>query len=107
MTRGAAVALLLSAGFAYAQIRPFPLEPVLHAPYAGEWVMEPSRNDGASAIRTNTSVLQYRDGAGRTRTELTVLASRPSPESPAPARASTLIQISDPVAGVLYSFDAR
>ena len=79
------------------------LQPVLHAPFSGEPERETSRTlpDGThvNRVATDRGIKVWRDSQGRVRIEQSFLAGRR-------ANVPTLVQIDDPVGGVIYILDA-
>ena len=91
-------------GSATFQLPAHMLRPVLGAPYSAEEVSEHVQTlaSGVHITQTTSRVKEWRDSLGRTRTERPMsLLGRVAQEVP------TLIQISDPVAGYLYTLDVE
>lgn len=83
----------------------FASRPVVGAPYYGEEVSERVQTlaNGAHITHTDMRHKTWRDSQGRTRTERPIATgvARFQPDAP------TVIQITDPVAGYMYTLDAE
>lgn len=82
----------------------FPMQAVTGAPYSAEQVQEHVQTllDGTQIRDKQLLFKEYRDSQGRTRTEQPMFLPNPNvPDTP------MNIQISDPVAGVRYTFDTQ
>jgi hypothetical protein len=91
-------------GSATFQLPAHMLQPVLGAPYSAEEISEHVQTlaSGVHITQTTSRVKEWRDSLGRTRTERPMThLGRVAQEVP------TLIQISDPVAGYLYTLDVE
>ena len=80
--------------------RPFPLPDIAGAPYSAEQVSEhvQTLSDGTHITSSTPGQRMYRDSQGRTRTERSMMMRADGPKMP------IVVEISDPVAGVSYSY---
>ena len=87
------------------QVPRFAPHPVVGAPYYGEEVSEHVQTlaDGVHISQTTMGQKTWRDSQGRTRTERPIAMGATHLQSDVP----TLIQITDPVAGYMYTLDTE
>jgi hypothetical protein len=86
--------------------RPLSEKPITNASYSGERMKDEAWT-GAAGVHSSSFLAsrEYRDSAGRTRTEQFFTTARPKPGT-TPER-QTLVTILDPVAGVKYVLDVQ
>ncbi len=93
-----------SGGSFTVQVPRFPLSVTVGAPYSAVQEFERTQTlvDGTHIVQKGPTTRFYRDSQGRTRTERPMFWS-----SPPPTESVTLIQIDDPVAGLMYVLDVQ